>query len=174
MGLVEAVRVFSYDAACELYPVATLFASERFGALEQHRADTQTALVASNVHALELTAPTTSVLKVGKDHDLTEAHDFTVNLGHQHLAATAARLFYGPPVRVNLVLVLSFRRHRPALDDQRGRLDVVEGDGTNGDLHVLWSRVDGRQNTHGRFDGLGGVQAEVLTKEVADDLRPGR
>jgi hypothetical protein len=100
-----------------LYPVATLFASERFGALEQHRADTQTALVASNVHALELTTPPTGVLKVGKDHHLTQAHDFTVNLGHQHLAATASRLFHGPPVSVDVVLVLSFGRHGAALDD---------------------------------------------------------
>lgn len=104
------MRVFSDVATRELYAVTPSLASERFGRGEQLRANTVSAPIASYVHALELTTPPTSVLKVGKDHHLADAHDLAVSLGHQHVAATTARLFHRIPVGVNIAPVLEFGR----------------------------------------------------------------
>jgi hypothetical protein len=76
------------------------------------------------------------VLKVGKDHHLQNADDLSVGVGDQHVTSTPASFFDRSPVRIDVVLVLELGRERAALDNERGRRDVVELDGTKGELHV--------------------------------------
>lgn len=104
------MRVESDISAGQLHSVAPFLASKCFGGGKQFRANTATAKVASNVHALELATPTASVLKVLEDEDLTDAHHFAIHFGYQNVTATSTGLFNGRPVRAYVRLVLYLRR----------------------------------------------------------------
>lgn len=174
MGPVETMSVETCVATGQLHPVAALSPSERFGRFDQLRANTVAAKVTAHVHALELTAPPAGVLKVRKDDDLTDTHHVAVHFRHQHLASAPAVLFNRSPVRVDVLFVLRFRRKGPSLHDQRRGTDVAKGDGANQDLHALGTRVDGREDAHALFDGFGGVETDVLSKEITNHLHARR
>jgi len=103
------VRVEANVATGQLHAVAALSSSECFSRCKKSRANAETALVASYVHALELAAPSARVLEVLKHEDLTHAYHFPIHLGHEYVTATTTRLFDGRPVRVDVRLVLYFR-----------------------------------------------------------------
>jgi hypothetical protein len=107
---VKAVRVLSDVATRQLHAVAAALACERFRGEEQHCANTFAAPVASHVHALEFTAPSTGVLEVLKDDDLADAHDLAVIVGDQDVTMLSARPFDGAPVRVDVILVFDVGR----------------------------------------------------------------
>jgi len=171
---VEAVRVFSDVTARQLHSVTTALASERFGGEEKHRANPFCAPIASNVHALEFTAPPTGVLEVLKDNDLTDAHNLTVNVGDQDVAVLSTRCLNGAPVGVDVVLIFKVGRERPASHHQRRRSYIVLVDRANRNCHVLGARINRSQYPDRLFNGFGGVETEILAKEIANDLGPGR
>ncbi len=125
------------------------------------------------MQAFEFCAPAARVLKVREHHDLTDADHLAIEVGYQNVASPSPRLFDRPPVRVDVFFVLQLRRQRSPLDDERRGRDVVVGNRTNRDRHELRTRVDGREYTHALFDCLGGVQAQVLAKEITHHLHAG-
>lgn len=103
------MRVESHVAARELHPVAALASSKCLGRLKKLGAYPLAPVVRAHVHALELTAPSTGVLKVGKDHDLTDPHYFASVCRDEDVAATPTRLFDRVPIAFDVVLVFEPR-----------------------------------------------------------------
>ncbi len=110
------------------------------------------------------------MLEVLKDDHLEHADDLTVKVGDEDLTTTGARLGDGGPVGLDVVLVFLVWKIRAALDDERRGAKVALLDRTNQGRHALRARVNRREDADALFDRLGGVQAEVLAQQVADDL----
>jgi hypothetical protein len=74
---------------------------------------------------------------MGKDDHLDDADDVASSVGDQYITATAARFLYGSPVRSDVVFVFGLRREGTPLHDERRMCDVVELDGTDGEVHEI-------------------------------------
>ena len=74
---------------------------------------------------------------MGKDDHLHDADDVASSVSNQHITATATRFLYGSPVRSHVVFVFGLRRKGTPLHDERRMRDVVELDGTDGEVHEI-------------------------------------
>ncbi len=167
------MRVESHIAARELHPIAALASSERIGRRKKLSAYSLAPVVGAHVHALKFTAPSTGVLKVGKDHDLTDAHYFVSFRRDQDVPAAPTRFFDCVPIPLDAIFILEPGRERTALNDQRRRSYVVSRNGSNDDVHEL-ARINRREDSQTVLDGVGRVQAQVFAKEVTDHLHADR
>jgi hypothetical protein len=134
---IKPMRLLAHVVTSELHPIASTFDCQRFGRFQEGPTNPPVALIGTNVHALDLAAPTTNVLKVLEYQHLHDTDHLIVKLGNQDFSSTAPRLLYRRPIRSGLVGPLSFRSGRSANDDVDGRRNVAKGDGTNERGHVV-------------------------------------
>jgi hypothetical protein len=76
------------------------------------------------------------VLKVRKDHHLTDAHDVVIDHRNEHVTASTPRFADRLPIALHVPLVFGRRCSRSTLNHERGGDHVVSLDRTNAHLHT--------------------------------------
>jgi hypothetical protein len=107
-----------------------------------------------------------------EDDELADPNHLVVNDSDEHLAATASRLFDRALVFVDRTLVFDIGRQGTALDNERRRGNVVLLNRANDDVHL--ARIDRGKYAEALLDRLGGGEAQVISKEIANDLHSRR
>ena len=132
---VEAVGVQADVATRQLDAIAAALARQLLRRGEQ-RAPTPRPRRSARTWTLSSSAHQPPVCwKCGKTITWHTPDDLAVEVGDEHVAASAPRLFDRPPVVGDVALVLGLGRQGSALDDERRRADVAYGEGTDHDRH---------------------------------------